>query len=142
MVIQIDTREQLYRKKHITDYFDANQIPYIKSKLYVGDYGNLDNPKVFVELKKDWLEFAGNAGKNHDRFKRELERLDAIGGKLYLVVEELAPLSKWKHKRSQMNGFTMLKILASWTQKHNIELVQCEKKNTGMVIADLLIFGR
>ena len=139
VILQIDSRER--NNLHIVEFFNQGGIKTISSKLYIGDYVNFNNPTVIVERKASWLEMAGNLGKQHARFKAELERLDSIGGKMYIVVEETTPLRFWKHKRSQMSGAVMLKIIAAWKQKHNIEVVQCDKQDTGKVITDLLIFG-
>ena len=140
-MIQIDTREQ--RNAHITAYFDSVGIDYFRSKLYVGDYVDIDSPKMIIERKKDVLEFAANAGKNHDRFKRELERLDEIGGEMHILIEEpmsFEDLKKWKHKRSQMSGETLYKICCAWHEKHNIEFHFCRKAESGKII-ELLTGG-
>ena len=44
MDIQIDSREKPEAIKQILAEFDRAKVHYFKSKLYVGDYQNLDNP--------------------------------------------------------------------------------------------------
>ena len=60
MVIQIDTREKARAITKIVSYFDEKQIKHISSKLYVGDYMNLENPKLIVDRKQSLLELANN----------------------------------------------------------------------------------
>ncbi len=142
MIIQIDTREKPQKTAHIEQYFLSKQIHYHRSKNYVGDYISLASPFVVVERKQNVLEFAGNAGKNHDRFKRELERLDAIGAKMYIVIEEdigsLEGLKTWSNKRSQMKGETLYKICKTWQERHNIEFVFCSHLDCPRIIVEIL----
>ena len=136
-MIRIDTREQ--ENKHIAQAFDALGVEYDTTKpLIVGDYMSINAPNVFIERKNSWLEFAGNCGKGHNTFKRELERLDQTGGKMYLLVEETTPLEKWRNRCGQMKGVVMQKILSAWLTKHNIELVQCHPSDTPRKILEIL----
>lgn len=146
MHVQIDTREKPFKNAHIEQYLRDNGIPYHRSKNYVGDYYSLASPYTIVERKQDVLEFAGNAGKNHDRFKRELERLDAINGKMFIVIEEQIPggldgLKNWSSKRSQMKGETLSKICKTWQERHNIEFIFCSKEESPKIIVDILQGG-
>lgn len=143
MRIQIDTREKPSKNAHIERYLQNEGIPFHRSKNYVGDYYELASPFIVVERKQNVLEFAGNAGKNHDRFKRELQRLDDIGGKMYIVIEEFIPdgldgLRLWTHKRSQMKGEVLAKICKTWKERHNIEFVFCKKTDSPKIIVDIL----
>ena len=56
MIIQIDTREKQRAIKNIVNEFDANKIKHYSSKLYVGDYMNLDNPKIVIDRKQSLNE--------------------------------------------------------------------------------------
>jgi hypothetical protein len=143
MIIQICSREHAGKNKHITDYFDAVGVKYHRSKNYIADYINLDNPGVYVERKANLTEFAGNAGKQHDRFKRELERLDGVGGKMFVVIEE--PIKRLENlvtmsriPRSQMKPEVLYKICRAWQEKHNLEFVFCYKGDAGRIIKELL----
>ena len=49
MDIQIDSREKPEAIKLILAEFDRKKVHYFKSKLYVGDYQNLDNPRTIQE---------------------------------------------------------------------------------------------
>ena len=136
-MIRIDTREQ--KNDHITLAFDTWGIEYDTTKpLIVGDYMSTNAPNVFIERKNSWQEFSGNCGSGHNTFKRELERLDQTGGKMYLLIEEVTPLEKWRNKRGKMTPGVMQKIIDAWKAKHNIELVQCSWSDAPNKILELL----
>ena len=88
MIIQIDTREKDRAIKKIIAELDRQGIKYISSKMFVGDYCDLSNPLVIIDRKQNIAELAQNATSQHDRFKRELLRLDEIGGKMYVLIEQ------------------------------------------------------
>ena len=56
MQIQVDTREHKKEWERVQKQFDAMEIQYFRSKLYVGDYQSLDNPRLVVDRKKDLQE--------------------------------------------------------------------------------------
>lgn len=153
MRIKVDNREK--KNDHILQYFnqvglakiDKKSVKNVKDLEFayivndlcsIGDYCNLDKPNVFIERKADWNEFAGNCGKNHQRFKRELERLDECGGKMFILVETKQPLLTWQNKRMKITADIMAKIIEAWKKKHNIEFIQCKKEDAGRIILDIL----
>lgn len=142
MKIIVDSREKPKATKSILQYFIKTGIDYDISKLYVGDYYTFDNPKVFIDRKQNIAELAQNATQGHDRFKKELERLDSIDGKMYILVEEkinsLEDVKSWVSAFTQLKGETLYKILKNWEMKHNIEYVFCDKVKTGREIVKLL----
>jgi hypothetical protein len=145
MKIWIDSREQenTHILKTFTDAWADKQIDGFEQNktIIIGDYKNPDNPAVWLERKNSWQEFAGNCGSNHDRFKRELERLDQTGGKLFILVEELTPLENWKGRHTKMKGNVIQKIIETWKTKHNIEIVQVDKRFSGQKIIEILKGG-
>lgn len=136
MIVQIDSREK--NNLHILNYFAKQCVDCICSKMYVGDYCKYSKPLLVIERKASWLEFAGNCGKNHARFKAELERLSAVGGSMVILIEEITPVEKWSHKRSQMSGTVMKKIIDRWKEEYKLELVQCTKNESGKKILEIL----
>jgi len=124
---------------HILSWFIRNGVDHIRTKLYVGDYRSLLNPLLVIERKNSILELASNVGKEHARFKAELERLDSIGGRMVLLVEETTNITDWQHARSEMKGETIQKILNTWQQKHCMTVVQCERHESGKTIAEILL---
>lgn len=51
MQIMIDTREKQHAIKRILSEFEKHGIQSISSKLYVGDYMSLDNPRLIIDRK-------------------------------------------------------------------------------------------
>lgn len=137
-MIKVDTREK--QNSHITKFFKENGIEFCTDKTcYIGDYCNTENPNVYVERKNSWDELAGNCGRNHDRFKRELERLDDCGGKMFIVVETNIPLNEWKPKHvRKMTAEQMDKILTAWAHKHRISIMTTPKEQAGQWIYKIL----
>ncbi len=148
MQIQIDSREKARAIKKIISEFDYQNIKYFVSKMYIGDYQALENPLVLIDRKQNIAEIAQNATSGHDRFKRELIRLDEIGGKMYILIEQdkidgkpikgLEDIILWAPKYGEILGDRIYRVLKSWQNKHNIEYVFCSKKNTGKEILRLL----
>lgn len=148
MKIQIDSREKSRAIKKISEEFDRNDVRYFVSKLYVGDYVNLENPLVFIDRKQSIAEIAQNATSGHARVKKELERLKEIGGKMYFLIEQdrigskriksLDDIMLWTPKFGTINGMQIYKVLRAWLAKYDIEYVFCGKKNTGKEIIRLL----
>lgn len=84
MDIQIDTREKQRAIRKIIKTFDDNGVKHFSSKLLVGDYMSLDNPRLIIDRKQNLQELCGNVCQQHERFKREL--LKAIDAEIQLVI--------------------------------------------------------
>ena len=147
MQIQIDSREKSRAIKKIVAEFDRQDVRYFVSKLYVGDYINMERPLVIIDRKQNIAEIAQNATSDHKRMKRELERLDEMGAKMYFLIEQdtidgkpitcLEDVMLWEPKYGAIIG-RVYRILRAWQYKHNIEYVFCNKRNTGKEIIRLL----
>lgn len=148
MHIQIDSREKSRAIKKIIAEFDRQGVKHFTSKLYVGDYINMERPLVIIDRKQNIAEIAQNATSGHDRLKRELKRLDEMGAKMYFLIEEdvidgkpiksIEDIILWKPKYGEIIGERVYRILKAWEYKHNIEFVFCNKRNTGKEIIRLL----
>lgn len=148
-MLLIDTREHKDKIQHIMREFNRRHIVYDRTKLYIGDYQRADNPLIVIDRKQNLLEIASNIIQDHSRFKKELERLSAIDGKMYILVEEKldrveevglwkSPIRKDGTPYTRMSGPVLYKYMMSWKYKHNIEYVFCDKKETGRKILELL----
>lgn len=148
MQIQIDSREKSRAIKKIMEEFDKQDVRYFVSKLYVGDYINMERPLVIIDRKQNIAEIAANATSGHKRVKKELIRLDEMGAKMYFLIEQdkidgkpiesLEDIMLWEPKYGEIIGERVYRVLKSWEYKHNIEYVFCNKKNTGKEIIRLL----
>lgn len=89
MDIQIDTREKQRAIRKILKTFDDNGVKHFSSKLLVGDYMSLDNPRLIIDRKQNLQELCGNVCQQHERFKRELLKAIDAGIQLVILVEHL-----------------------------------------------------
>ncbi len=143
-----DSREKARAITKILDEFDRCGVKHFSTKLFVGDYMNPEKPLVFVDRKQNLQELAQNATSGHARVKRELERLDEIGGRMYFLIEQekidgkpiesLEDVIFWMPKYGDIVGERIYKVLSAWKYKHNVDFVFCNKRNTGKEIIRLL----
>jgi ERCC4-type nuclease len=149
MIIQIDTREKARAIKSVLAEFDRQGIKHISSKLYVGDYMNLENPKIIVDRKQNLNEVCCNVCQDHKRFIAEIEKANEAGIKLIFLVEHgasiksLEDVNKWYNPRLKtsplaVSGQRLFKILYSIQKKYGVEFLFCDKVNTGKKIIELL----
>ena len=149
MTIQIDTREKARAIKQIVSYFDEMGIQHYTSKLYVGDYMSLDNPRVIIDRKQNLQEICGNVCQQHERFINELKRAKENGIKVIILCEHggniksLEDVQKWVNPRLRtspkaVSGKQLFKILFTIKQKYDVDFVFCDKRMTGYKIIELL----
>lgn len=145
MTIQVDTREKAKAIKQILRTFDAEGIKYYSSKLIVGDYMNMDNPRLIVDRKQNLLEVCNNVCQDHERFRAELIRAKEIGIKLVILVEHgegiesLEDVIFWQNPRlpkspKAINGDRLYKIMRTVERKYGCTFAFCNKQNTGKEI--------
>lgn len=164
MQLQIDTREHKRELARIEGQLKALGVDFFKSKLYVGDYMNLDNPRLVIDRKKDLLELCGNVAQQHERFRAELVRAKEHGIKIIILCEHgndiksLEDVYFWQNPRSVptkwimrdghpvkvpekgggIQGKQLYKSLCTIRDRYNVTFVFCEKENTGAEIVRLL----
>ena len=166
MQVQIDTREHKKERERIEQQLDALQIQHFRSKLFVGDYMSLDNPRLVIDRKKDLQELCGNVTQQHERFKAELQRAEQQGISIIILCEHgdginsLSDVFFWdnprrkdhkfiqvngkpkyvfipEHKRA-ISGKTLYKTLATIRDRYHVRFEFCEKEDTGKRIVELL----
>lgn len=152
MIIQIDSREKPKAIQKILKEFSQQNVQYYISKLYVGDYMSLDNPKLVIDRKQNLNEICSNVGSsaaNHERFKRELLRANEVGIKVIVLIEHghgvktLEDVQLWDNPRLKespkaTDGIKLFKILKTMQKRYNVEFVFCDKDETGKKILELL----
>ena len=87
MNIQIDSREKSRAIKKIIKEFDSQGVKHYVSKLYVGDYMSLDNPRLVIDRKQNLTEVCANVCQDHDRFRAELIRANESEIKVIILVK-------------------------------------------------------
>lgn len=149
MTIQIDTREKSRAIRQIVSYFNEAGIQHYTSKLFVGDYMSLDNPRVVIDRKQNLLEICSNVCQQHERFINELKRAKENGIKVIILCEHggniksLSDVQGWVNPRLRtspkaVSGKQLFKILFTIGQKYDVDFVFCDKRMTGYKIAEIL----
>lgn len=160
MTIQIDSREKARAIKQIIAEFEKQNVKYFISKLYAGDYMNLDNPRVIIDRKQNLSELCQNVCQGHDRFRRELIRAKENGIKLIILcehgqgIESLEDVIFWNNPRGTIRrnvdgvwqtittkavkGETLYKKLCTIERKYGCTFEFCTKNETGARILELL----
>ena len=152
MTIQIDSREKSKAIQKILAEFDRNGIKHFTSKLFVGDYMNMDYPRLVIDRKQNLNELCGNVVQDHKRFAAELERAKDMGISLIVICEHgkniktLEDVMTWKNPRLKhsplaVSGERLYKILyamQSNREKYDVTFLFCSKDETGRRIIELL----
>lgn len=168
MQIQIDSREHKSEVGRIKKQFDKLGVDYFTSKLYVGDYMSLDNPRLCIDRKKDLHELVSNVTHQHTRFRDELIRAKEHGIKLIILCEHGADIKTledvyfWENPRAKptiwvmrdghpvkvasnpnaTSGNTLYKSLCTIRDRYDVDFYFCEKAETGKRIVELLGGGK
>lgn len=152
MMIQIDSREKPKAIAKIIKEFDEQGANYYSSKLYVGDYMNLDNPRLIIDRKKDLQEICGNVCQQHERFRNELIRARDAGIQIVILCEhgngikKLSDVPTWYNYRKKkspkaISGKQLYACLCTIRDRYNVRFEFCEKKDTGKRIIEILTEG-
>ena len=148
-MIQVDSREKARAIKSILAEFDRQKAQYYISKLYVGDYMNLSNPRLIIDRKQNLSEVYSNLCQQHKRFTDELQRAQEAGIKLIILVEHgcgiktLEDVKGWYNPRLKVSpyawdGLRLFKVMYTVQKKYNTEFLFCDKRQTGKKIIELL----
>lgn len=149
MVVQIDSREKTHAIQKIIAEFDRQGVKHYTSKLFVGDYMNLDNPRVIIDRKQNLSEVYGNIFHAHERFKAELVRAKEAGIHLIILVEHspqvtcLEDVVWWNNPRAKENpkvakSETLYKAMKTMSERYDCEWMFCSKQQTGKRILEIL----
>lgn len=151
ILILADTRQQ--KDNYITDYFDKNNIQWVRTGLPSADYmaikyksGFIKDYSTLIDTKKDVEEIAGNLCRTteHERIKREVEKAKELGCKnfVFLVcdnkIKTLDDLRNWSSKRTKVKGETLLKIMSTMAKRYGIKFIFTSKQKAGAKIIELL----
>lgn len=148
MILQIDSRES--NNKKIKEYFDSIGQEYFASKLPCGDYANPQNMKTVIELKHSHNDGLGELVMNlcrtttHERFRKEVLLAKKIGVEHFIVlvasknITSIDEIHLWKNKYGKVKPETFEKIVKTFKQKYEIEIVFCKPNECGEKILELL----
>lgn len=167
MDIQIDSREKARAIRKIIKTFDEAGVNHFSSKLLVGDYLSLDNPRFIIDRKQNLQELCGNVCQQHERFKKELIRAMQARIQLVILVEHgpdiksLEDVYFWKNPRKHevrwkweggkrvkyvvsakaVDGDQLYRSLCTIRDRYHVQFALCEKKDTGKEIIRILRDG-
>ena len=150
--IIVDSREKPRAISRILDYFDSHGIQYETSKLLFGDYMDYNRPGLVIDRKQNVLELSKNCTADHERFRRELEKVKATGSELIVLVEQnrykdrdewvelksIEDLLRWSSPYTMVRGEKVFRVLSSWCSKYPLRVEFCSKRSTGKRIIELI----
>ena len=168
-VIIEDTRNKVGHHSTKHRWWEAHGVEVVRRKLDYGDYARADPGfNVYVDTKQDVQELAGNCGREHARFVRELERARADGSRLYVLVEEHEAynerqnMARWvcrtcrmcpefrakrcdpnadrcrARRAKPMNGATLAKIITKLEKDHGALFVFSRRGDSALMVCNLL----
>lgn len=149
MIIQIDSREKTHIIEGIIRQFDEMKIKHISTKLVVGDYYSIDNPKVSIDRKHNLSECANNLTNDSGRFMREVRLAKELGMHLIILVEHggwcksLRDVEKW-HNPMQgkipyaISGKDLMERMYKVHIAYGVDWLFCDKRQTGKRIVEIL----
>ncbi len=145
MQIQIDSREKQRAIKKILAEFKKQSVGFYVSKLYVGDYMSIDNPRLVVDRKQNLSELYGNLCHDRKRFIAELTRAASAGINVVILVEHgggirtAEDVKTWKNPRLEENpyawdGVRMYTEIRRYEKLYGVRFEFCDKAHTGAEI--------
>lgn len=151
----VDSREHAKAIELILKHFEENGIEYVSTKLLFGDYRDYNIPNIVIDRKQNIAELAKNCTADHERFRRELERVKKAGATLVLLVEqnrykdrtnwihvkEIADLLLWSSPHTKVRGERVFRILSSWMYRYPLRVEFCDKRSTGRRIIEIIYEG-
>lgn len=151
-MLLVDSREKPKAIKTILKEFEREGVPYSVTKLFIGDYQDYGNPFLIIDRKQSIQELAANCTRDHERFKRELERAKAVGARLIILVEQnrykdrdkwihvetIEDIMLWSSPHTTIRGEKVFRVLRAWMAKYDIDVVFCDKRQTGKKILELI----
>lgn len=146
MIVLVDTREK--RNKHITDYFDKNNVSYRRCKLDYGDYSFLLPAAVtggsdiyfhrdcVIERKGSLEELSGNLTQSRERFEREMLRARNDGCKICLMTEDSRGYNAiFTHEyKTEMSPKSYMASLLAWQSRFDLGIQFVDKAYSGYFI--------
>lgn len=136
----------------------------VTAKLDAGDY-SAPGSNLLVDTKQGLQEVAGNIGRDHARFSREVERARAAGCRLVILVEEhpeynadRGRMGLWlpepcrrcrrcdprrdagcaRYRSRPMQGATVARTIGTMEERHGFRFEFCRKADTARRICEIL----
>jgi len=151
-MLLVDSREKPKAIKTILKEFEREGVPYSVTKLFIGDYQDYGNPFLLIDRKQSIQELAANCTRDHERFRREIERAQTANTTLVVLaeqnrykdrddwkhVETIEDLMLWSSPHTTIIGEKVYRVLRAWCSKYDLEVQFCDKRQTGKRILEIL----
>lgn len=148
-----DSRQQTGKHELKHKAWADHDVKLVRCALPFGDYAAV--PAVAVDTKAGMLEIAQNIGgsaKEHDRFRRELQKAREMGCHLYVLIEndegisDLAGVSSWVNPRlidspKAITGERLAKAMQTMQQRYGVTFVFCHPEKAAATVSYLLERG-
>lgn len=163
--ILCDTRQQAGKHVNIDSWFEAHGVEYEYRKLDFGDYSTAGGESnISIDTKQGMVEVAGNLGRDHARFVRELQRARDAGYLLIILIEDhpqyndRSNIFTWvaypcrhcrkcnplktkgcaKGRFKPMQGPAIAKQMFTLEKKYGCRFEFCSKRDTARIICERL----
>ena len=143
MIIYVDTRQKI--GKHDIKHNQLLSLGHtlVSRKLDCADYCT-DNSDIIIDTKQDLNELYMDLFTEHARFAREIRLAAEMNKKLIVLVEDgsikrLSDIKKWKSNRGKANGTVLYRKMMSLHYAYDVDYMFCDKSETGLKIAELLV---
>ena len=134
-MIIVDSRERDI--SGILNYFDKNEIEYVRGKLNFGDYATVEG-NIYIERKRVG-ELAGNlTGTDKIRFEKEFIRANKAKAKLIMMVEGSIEDIQSGNYRSTLSPSDFLNRLKTWQSHFMFRIEFVKKEDAGRFIFETL----
>lgn len=145
-----DSRQQAGRHELKHKSWDDAGDEVLRCKLPVGDYAL--PPAVSVDTKASMQEIAQNIGgtaEEHARFRNELKLAQAIGTKLYVLIENtdgitcIDEVAFWENPRLALSskaitGQRLSRAMKTMQERYGVTFLFCRPAEAGEIIKRLL----
>lgn len=153
MTVIVDSREKEHIIDRILKEFDAQKVVYTVSKLWVGDYLDLDHARTVVDRKYNLQEVATNlCTGDKTRFWKEVREAKRLGVKLLVLCEQggqydsIQSVVNWPGmelsnkvgKVFKITGRDLMEQMYRVHISYGVEFLFCKKADTGNRIIELL----
>lgn len=149
MTIITDSREKAHIIGRILDYFDREGIKHYSSKLIVGDYMDIDNPRLVIDRKFSLSELATNLTNDSGRFMREIRLAKELGIHMIVLCEQggwiksIKDVAQWRNPMQgkipyAISGKDLMERIYRVHIAYNVDFLFCDKRSTGKRIVELL----
>lgn len=155
MEIIVDTREQ--NTERARERYSRFSVPYKRCALDYGDYtynfrlpdgkwlyelekhNKALEPRVVVERKMDLDELTGNFTRGRKNFEEEFEKVKAINGRIYLLVENATweNLMNGRYK-SKFHKKAFMASITAYMVRYGAGVIFCKEETSGALIKEIL----